>query len=95
MANEFIKLTAAALTMLSTEALADASKNQAPADLTQHAQVMILPEAGIVPTGLLPEDLIVDFNGRLRINVSSEPEVGGPTCNSPCPNSANCCGCGC
>ena len=84
MANEFIKLTAAALTMLSAEAL-----DPAVASPIQHTEATV---AG-APTGLLPEDLIVDFSGRIRVGISSENiDELTTTCNSPCTNAPpNCC----
>jgi hypothetical protein len=73
MAKELMKLTAAALTMLSTEAFAEITKNQVLSENTQQTQFTIPPATDRLSTRLVPEDLIVDLNGKTSTYIPSIP----------------------
>jgi hypothetical protein len=88
MANDLAKLTAAALTMLGTEAFANVQNNStSDSNTSRDSSIeLILPAEQV--QGLKPGDLVAGPDGRVLFHVNPDIEAGSTTCNicgnSPC-----------
>jgi hypothetical protein len=88
MANDLTKLTAAALAMLSSEAMADVSKGLAPDETASKASSFELILSSQNMRGLRPDDLTVSIEGKISIVTRADQVADTDFCNVGCVNCA-------